>query len=229
MGDTGSLALGMALGAWPCSRRPSSSAHHRRPVRRRGPVRDDPGALLQKDPQAHLPHGAFAPSFREEGMERDEGGRALLDRLRRAGRVGFSIYFAETLMAVAYVEGALIGEEARAAPSGARARFGLGKSGRAVATFCRFWAGAWRLAIAAGARTRRRGGADAARASGALRVRDDAPGVFPRGGRPFDLCVASPASRLLDVLPAAAAVSAEVVSEVELAWRESSRRAAGWR
>ena len=103
MGDTGSLALGMALGCLAVlTKTEFVSHHHRRPVRGRGPVRHDPGVLLQEDEEAHLPHGAAAPPLREEGVERDEGGRALLDRVGRAGRdCGFSLYFAETLMAVA--------------------------------------------------------------------------------------------------------------------------------
>src|SRR5699024_10272450 len=83
------------------------------------------------------------------------------------------------------------------------------------------------LAIAAGARTEASEAfADAAGASGALVAFEDAaPGVLAaEAGGSFDLCVASPGiSQFSAFYQAAAAVSAEVVSEVELAWRESSK------
>ena len=51
MGDTGSLALGMALGCLAVvTKTEFVVAHHRRPVRGRGPVGHDPGVLLQEDP-----------------------------------------------------------------------------------------------------------------------------------------------------------------------------------
>lgn len=64
MGDTGSLALGMAL-RLPCRLHQDRVrvGHHRRLVRRRGALRHDSGVLLQEDAQAHFPHGAFAPSL----------------------------------------------------------------------------------------------------------------------------------------------------------------------
>lgn len=37
------------------------------------------------------------PSFREEGLVGDEGGRALLDRFGHAGRLRLVLYFATTL------------------------------------------------------------------------------------------------------------------------------------
>ena len=106
---------------------------------------------------------------------------------------------------------------------------GLGKSGRAAVAYLLPLLGGRveALAIAAGARTEASEAfADAARASGALvAFEDDAPGVLAaEAGGSFDLCVASPGiSQFSTFYQAAAAVSAEVVSEVELAWRESSK------
>ena len=106
---------------------------------------------------------------------------------------------------------------------------GLGKSGRAAVAYLLPLLGGRveALAIAAGARTEASEAfADAARASGALvAFEDDAPGVLAaEAGGSFDLCVASPGiSQFSAFYQAAAAVSAEVVSEVELAWRESSK------
>ena len=82
------------------------------------------------------------------------------------------------------------------------------------------------LAVAAGARTpAAEEAAAAARAAGALTAfGDKAVRELSRAvGGPFDLCVASPGIPASSTLYAdAAAVSAEVVSEVELAWRESA-------
>ena len=58
--------------------------HHRRPVRRRGSLGYDPGVLLQAHEEARFSHGSASSPLREEGVERDEGGRPLLDRIRRA-------------------------------------------------------------------------------------------------------------------------------------------------
>ena len=105
---------------------------------------------------------------------------------------------------------------------------GLGKSGRAVVDYCLPLLGGRvrALAVAAGARTpAAEEAADAARAAGALvAFGDKAVRELSRAvGGPFDLCVASPGIPASSALYAdAAAVSAEVVSEVELAWRESA-------
>jgi phospho-N-acetylmuramoyl-pentapeptide-transferase len=69
MGDTGSLALGGALGAIAvCDQARAGAGHRRRPVRGRGAVGDDPGRLFQEDQEAHLPDGADPPPFREAGL-----------------------------------------------------------------------------------------------------------------------------------------------------------------
>ena len=69
MGDTGSLSLGGALGAIAVVDQARAGArHHRRPVRARDGVGDRPGGVLQAHRQARLPHGAAAPSFREDGL-----------------------------------------------------------------------------------------------------------------------------------------------------------------
>ena len=86
MGDTGSLALGGALGAIAVATKheivlaivgglfvlETHVGHH-------------PGVILQADGQARVPHGAAAPSFRAEGLAGIDRGRALLDHLRGAG------------------------------------------------------------------------------------------------------------------------------------------------
>src|SRR4051812_12646335 len=62
--------------------------HHGRRVRRRDALGDDPGAVLQVERrQAHLPHGAAAPSLRARGLEGKPGGGALLDHHHDAGAV----------------------------------------------------------------------------------------------------------------------------------------------
>ena len=105
---------------------------------------------------------------------------------------------------------------------------GLGKSGRAAADYCLALLGdrVQVLAIAAGARTdASEAFAAAAREAGALvAFEDEAVGQLKaEAGGSFDLCIASPGiSQFSAFYEAAAAVSAEVVSEVEFAWRESA-------
>ncbi|OUO90069.1 UDP-N-acetylmuramoyl-L-alanine--D-glutamate ligase [Gordonibacter sp. An230] len=105
---------------------------------------------------------------------------------------------------------------------------GLGKSGRAAASYLLPLMGERvdALAIAAGERNEASEAfAKGARASGALvEFGDGAPGVLAaEAGGPFDLCVASPGiSQFATFYEAAATVSVEVVSEVEFAWRESA-------
>ena len=103
---------------------------------------------------------------------------------------------------------------------------GLGKSGTAVADYCLDLLGSrvQELVVAAGAdtpasrETARRLAARGARVSYGERV--------PEGR--FDLCIPSPGiSGLSDFYRAAEAASAEVVSEVEFAWRESAE-GSGW-
>ena len=105
---------------------------------------------------------------------------------------------------------------------------GLGKSGRAAVAYLlplldgRVEA----LAVAAGARSAASEELAAeARAAGALvAFGDEAVGVLAaEAGGSFDLCIASPGiSQFSAFYEAAAAVSAEVISEVEFAWRESA-------
>lgn len=102
---------------------------------------------------------------------------------------------------------------------------GLGKSGRAATEYFQALLGSRveSLAVAAGART------EASEAFAAEAVRRGARVAFGdgavaelAGGGGFDLCVASPGIPPFSPLyQAASALSAEVVSEVELAWRES--------
>ena len=105
---------------------------------------------------------------------------------------------------------------------------GLGKSGRAAVAYLlplldgRVEA----LAVAAGARSAASEEfAAEARAAGALvAFGDEAVGVLAaEAGGSFDLCIASPGiSQFSAFYEAAAAISAEVISEVEFAWRESA-------
>ena len=86
MGDTGSLALGGALGAIAvCDPARDRARDHRRPVRRRGDERDHPGSGLQAHRPARLPDGADPPPFRAEGLVRTDRRDPLLDRRLRAG------------------------------------------------------------------------------------------------------------------------------------------------
>ena len=69
MGDTGSLALGGALGAI------AVASHHA-------------GVLVQADRAPYLPDGADPPSFRTAWLEGIDRGHPLLDHLHRAGADG---------------------------------------------------------------------------------------------------------------------------------------------
>lgn len=105
---------------------------------------------------------------------------------------------------------------------------GLGKSGRATVDYCLPLLGdrVRMLAIAAGARTEASEEfAAAAREAGALvAFEDGAVGqLADAAGGAFDLCIASPGiSQFSAFYESAAASAAEVVSEVEFAWRESA-------
>ena len=57
------------------------SPHRRRAVRRRGPLGDRPGRLLQADRQAGVPHGADPPSFRAARLVGAADRHAILDHL----------------------------------------------------------------------------------------------------------------------------------------------------
>ena len=86
MGDTGSLALGGALGTIAVVAPPRDRAGRgRRPVRGRGAERHHPGVLLQAHRQARVPYGADPPPFRAARLERADRGDPLLDRFLRAG------------------------------------------------------------------------------------------------------------------------------------------------
>ena len=103
---------------------------------------------------------------------------------------------------------------------------GLGKSGRSTANYCLRELGGRveDLAIAAGAPSEEgERFAEGVRARGARVVfGDEAPGLLAQEGR-FDVCVASPGIPPHSPLYlAAGAVSDEVISEVEFAWRESA-------
>lgn len=98
---------------------------------------------------------------------------------------------------------------------------GLGKSGRAAAEYCLDLLGGRveELAVAAGAPSgEAEAWAEAARARGATVLFDH---EAIEGS--YDVCIASPGiSQLSDFYRSAEAASAEVVSEVEFAWRESA-------
>ena len=91
MGDTGSLALGGALGAVAvATKHEIVLVHRRRPVRGGDRVGHRTGVLVQAHRQPRLPDGAAAPSFREEGLGRTNHRDPVLDHLDdpRAGRSG---------------------------------------------------------------------------------------------------------------------------------------------
>ena len=104
---------------------------------------------------------------------------------------------------------------------------GLGKSGRAAADYCLALRGerVSSLTIAAGTDNdaNRAQGVQYAQAGVHVFYGEDVPREsLPSGGR-FDLCIASPGiSEFGAFYRAAGAVSGEVVSEVEFAWRESA-------
>ena len=119
------------------------------------------------------------------------------------------------------------------APLGRVLILGLGVSGKAVARYCAGLLGTRvsSLFIAAGARTddsvafvETLSGAGGAGGRPAISCGfgDDALARFAGQGQVFDLCVASPGIPFWHELYATAqAISGELVSEVELAWRES--------
>lgn len=104
---------------------------------------------------------------------------------------------------------------------------GLGKSGRATAEYClKAAAGRVRsVTIAAGpdAESNRRQGAEFAGLGARVFYGEEVPAqVVPASGR-FDVCIASPGiSEFGPFFLSAKAASAEVISEVEFAWRESA-------
>ena len=103
---------------------------------------------------------------------------------------------------------------------------GLGKSGRGTVEYCLPLMGS-RVAglfVAAGARTpEAQEFAARAEARGAQVVFGDAAVEELAGGGRFDVCVASPGIPPFSPLyEAAARLSAEVISEIEFAWRESA-------
>ncbi len=98
---------------------------------------------------------------------------------------------------------------------------GLGKSGKAAAAYCADLLGSRvdKLVIAAGEQN------DASRAAAAEYQAKGATVLFDtyRFADQYDLCIVSPGiSENSDFYQAAKAASAEVVSEVEFAWRESA-------
>lgn len=105
---------------------------------------------------------------------------------------------------------------------------GLGKSGHDAAEYCLRLLGGrvTHLAIAAGGRTAAAEelAARAAAAGAAVAFGDDAvPALAKAAGGRFDVCIASPGIPPHAALARdARAVSAEVISEVEFAWRESA-------
>ncbi len=85
MGDTGSLALGGALGR-DCGGEPSRdrAGDRGRAVRARSRQRHHPGVLVQADGQAGVPHGPDPPPFRTARLEGKHRGDPLLDHRHRA-------------------------------------------------------------------------------------------------------------------------------------------------
>ena len=103
---------------------------------------------------------------------------------------------------------------------------GLGKSGLAAVDYLLPLIGGRveRLAIAAGAENEasRQAAARAEAAGAAVAFGDDAVAPLTEEAGPFDLCIASPGIPVIsDFYRSAQAASAELVSEVEFAWRES--------
>ncbi len=86
MGDTGSLALGGALGAIAvATKHELVLAVVGGLVRRGGAVGDHPGALLQAHGAARFPDGTDPPSLRKEGLGRAADRDPLLDHLAHPG------------------------------------------------------------------------------------------------------------------------------------------------
>lgn len=103
---------------------------------------------------------------------------------------------------------------------------GLGKSGRAAATYCLSLLGdrVESVSLAAGSRNEAAEAfAAEARTQGArVEFEDGAVSLLAAEGR-FDVCIASPGiSEFSDLYREAADASGEIMSEVEFAWRESA-------
>ena len=89
MGDVGALAIGAALGHDGGDGAPGDRAvRDGRGVRARDRLGHHAGGLLQAHGQAHLPHGAAAPSLRAQGLGGAEGHRPFLDHQLPAGAGG---------------------------------------------------------------------------------------------------------------------------------------------
>ena len=81
MGDVGALVARRRARHDRRHRSPGNrSLHHGRGVRRRDAVGGDPGRVVQADWPPRLPDGADPPSLRIEGVEREPGRGAILDR-----------------------------------------------------------------------------------------------------------------------------------------------------
>ena len=231
MGDTGSLALGMALGCLAVFTKSEFIVL----VIGGLFVAEALSVMIQvfyyKKTHKRIFLMAPAPSsFREEGLVRNEGRRALLDRLRRAGRARLRRVLRRNL------DGGGIGygepedacrQETRSRKLGPRPR---ARSGQVRPRCCRLPHGAARRPRGPAGRVRRQPNAASDAYAGKARDRgaivEFGEGAVDRlaqacGGH-FELCIASPGiSEFSDLYRSAAAVSDEVVSEVELAWRES--------
>src|SRR6185369_10359599 len=119
--------------------------HHGRRVRRRDPVGDDPGAVLQvQRRQAHLPHGTAAPPLRARGLEGEPGGGALLDHHHDAGAVRALDAQAQMMREPAFT---LLPRPPRVALAGKRVLvLGLGDTGLSVARWVQQSGGTPRVA-----------------------------------------------------------------------------------
>ena len=82
MGDTGSMAIGGAIGPRGDEPQRAAPAPDRRDLRDRGALGDPPGGLLQVLGPPDLPDGADPPPLRDESLVGDEDHGALLDRRR---------------------------------------------------------------------------------------------------------------------------------------------------
>ncbi len=86
MGDTGSLALGGALGTIAVATKHEIGAcHRRRPVPLGNGVGDRPGRLVPPHWQAGVQDGTDPSSFRADRLDREPGGDPLLDHRVRPG------------------------------------------------------------------------------------------------------------------------------------------------
>ena len=99
MGDTGSLALGTALGCLAIVSRDRNSFHYYwRSFCSGNAVRYDPGVLLQAHTQALVLDGSPSSSLRKEGLERSKGCYSLLDYFCRT----CSSWFLSVFCSIAY-------------------------------------------------------------------------------------------------------------------------------